>query len=286
MHSIEDSDHFDTCDPVSTIKHLSSLTSPSAAHLELLANAHLSLGEIECAHSYLLAAIQSCPLTGHTKYLTLAQLLTGSDSLDALQRGLELVPSQDIRCRSAIYTAMAEIYLTDLCEIDEAQQKCRGCLDTAVSIDNSNPEVWSTFASFYLSICEESSAVECCGKSMDLINQVGFENVGASEKIALVKLLVECGLNDRAIILLDDLSTEDDTDLEVWYLYGVCYYRMGESSCDESVKNTAWDNSRDCLARTIDGDVEDPMIQHAKELHGEVNEYLDSIGWTYDDVGE
>ena len=64
------------------------------------------------------------PSVGHNKYLQLAQLLEGKESLAMYESALSLIPTADSVLISFIFCSMAEIYLTDLCFEDNAEVEC------------------------------------------------------------------------------------------------------------------------------------------------------------------
>lgn len=101
------------------------------------------------------------------------------------------------------------------------------------------------------------------------------------------------------MIICDNLSKEDDQDPEVWYLYGFCYYRIGGGGEDQEnfaveieVKNDSWDDARDCFMRVLGlceespGSVDQELYEHTVSMNTEVDTYLRSIGWEYDDPND
>jgi hypothetical protein len=103
--------HLEEGDPDAAISELSLLPA-SPETLELLAHAHFALFSLSEAQTCLEKAIRMEPKSGHSKYLLLAQILGGKESLSCLSTALLLIPAQDLRVQSSTYAAIAELYMT------------------------------------------------------------------------------------------------------------------------------------------------------------------------------
>ena len=69
-------------------------------------------------------------------------------------------------------------------------------------------------------------------------------------RISLVKLLIEISQYTQALSVLELLQKENDEVLDLWYLYGWCYFLMGQDSQngpDQNLTVTHWEDARDCL---------------------------------------
>ena len=51
---------------------------------------------------------------------------------------------------SNAFCAVAELWMTDLCDETEAESECASSIAKAVEADNSNPEAWQTKARFHM----------------------------------------------------------------------------------------------------------------------------------------
>ena len=103
--------------------------------LETIASLLLESGEIEKAKQCLGRAITVQPNQGHTKYFSLAQFFGGDEALQIYRQGILVAESalgqfegdeeKEVRkeCASA-YSAVAELYMTDLCDEPEAETEC------------------------------------------------------------------------------------------------------------------------------------------------------------------
>ena len=138
----------------------------------------IKAGDAENAKHCLGRAITVAPTTGHAKYLSLAQLMQGKESLELYNKAIEIItrikeqieatPNKDIQTDpkperkivnspqtlkqelSNSFCAVAELWMTDLCDESEAEHECESNINKAVEADDSNPEAWQTKARFHL----------------------------------------------------------------------------------------------------------------------------------------
>ena len=68
-------------------------------------------------------------------------------------------------------------------------------------------------------------------------------------RISLVKLLLELAEYSKALDVLSNLQQENEEVVDLWYLYGWCYYCMGEGTQDENERIVNWKDARDCLTK-------------------------------------
>ena len=61
---------------------------------------------------------------------------------------------------SSSYCAVAELFMTDLCDAEEAETECSGCIQKAVEADEANPEAWQTKARLHLIKSEFEVGIE------------------------------------------------------------------------------------------------------------------------------
>jgi tetratricopeptide (TPR) repeat protein len=105
--------HLEQGDPEAALKELSLLPSTPAT-LELLAQTHFALFALSEAQKCLEEAIHMEPDSGYNKYLLLAQILGGKESLSCLSTALLLIPGQDTKVQSSTHAAIAELYMTGI----------------------------------------------------------------------------------------------------------------------------------------------------------------------------
>ena len=105
--------------------------------LEMTASLLLEAGQVEQAKQCLGRAITVLPNQGHAKFFSLAQLFSGQESLDIYKQGILIL--QDVLSQmdqesneakearkelSNSFCAVAELYMTDLCDKEEAEAEC------------------------------------------------------------------------------------------------------------------------------------------------------------------
>lgn len=119
-------------------------------------------------------------------------------------------------------------------ELPDAECKCEEYADEAMKLDAENPEVYSTFASVRLSQCRNDDALKylISGKSkwykVDQDEEIRIDPDWPliDTRMNYAKLFMETGSFDNALQCLVTCEAEDEEDLQLWYLYGWCYYQM------------------------------------------------------------
>jgi len=265
--------------------------------MDTLADALLQVGDPEKAFPMLQRSIALAPDSSPYKYLYLAQLQDGRDSLNSVEKAILLLardyaaaqaeeqeaakPSAtamdteadggtagsdgDIISAATLqkqlakaYCTIAELFLTDLCEEDGAEQSCEQALTLAAAVDKDSLDVQQTFASLRISQCRPADAGVILGgvaarvcAALEMAQQqsiLGNVPSGASASahvfggavagaaldecpdpqfcISTAKLLVECAcgspaLAEQAMDLCQMLLEEDDENIELWYIMGM-----------------------------------------------------------------
>ncbi|KAK4699576.1 hypothetical protein P7C70_g6683, partial [Phenoliferia sp. Uapishka_3] len=274
---------------------------------EILGTIELELGELDSAREHFLLSVQhaaSVPNPSPAPHLYLAQLSTPEESLTHFSNALTIIQQKlagieiaklggdggagngedaeeegDLRrSASRALVGMTELYLTDLCFTDEAEQNCEKHLKLAVEIDPTDPEVYQTLASVRLSQSRPEEAKEAALKGWSLWRSVGADSIDypvTSTRMSLAKLLLELSLSSDALEILQQLENEDDEDPEVWYLSGWAWWLLGEQRGDgegrmgedgEENKGECWSEGRLCLENYLRLDALDPSISDPEQL--------------------
>ncbi|KAH8038717.1 hypothetical protein HPB51_002861 [Rhipicephalus microplus] len=207
--------------------------------------------------------VQLDPDGGYRKYLSLGQLTGGKESLAHYAKGVQILcnllqeqqglaaasegsSEADLnRALSSAYCAMAEIYMTDCCDEEDAEQQCSELVQKSIQADPSNPEAFQVQANFLLVKQEHEAAKEAMQRSLSLWlpqheRLLLGEDAGNSDPVEVcplsyssrvngAKVLIELEMLDEANTVLDGLIEEDDGVVDVWYLLGwLNYLRGGE----------------------------------------------------------
>lgn len=123
---------------------------------------------------------------------------------------------------SKVFCAVAELFMTDLCDEPDAEQNCVDSFENAIKTDPSNPEAWQTKARYLLIREKFDECKEAIQKSLDLWlpryqafmeNKEDIQEFDPVEvcpllyttRIATSKLLIELEMYDEA----DQVSTAD-----------------------------------------------------------------------------
>ena len=265
------------------------LDSDHPAALEMCANLLLERGELEKAKQCLGRAITVEPDTGFTKYLTAGQLFTGVNSRDLYCKGVELIlassedsenNSSDLKSQlSSAYVALSELYMSDLCDEEEAETEAARFISLALEADPGNPETWQADAHYKLVTEQYDAAQESMKKSLELWlpQHSAYVETGEGEetslsynsRLATVKLLLDLEMLEEATQICDNLVEEDDEVVEPWYLLGWLNYLKDDPDY--------WGNVRHYLGKAKQVHVMNPtddeeMIKHIDEILAEVGE--------------
>ena len=254
--------------------------------LEMCANLLLEQGEVEKAQHCLGRAITVQPDVGFSKYLTAGQLFSGTDSRDLYCKGVELMlaatgennSSDEIKSQlSSAYVALSELYMSDLCDLPEAQSEAERYVSLAVRCDPNNPETWQADANLKLVLQQFDEAKESMRKSLDLWlpQHTAFVETGEGVETSLsynsrletVKILLDLEMFDDATQICDGLIEEDDEVVAPWYLLGWINFLREDSDY--------WGNVRHYLSKAKQVQVMNPtddedMIKHIHEILAEV----------------
>lgn len=218
----------------------------------------LEIDERERAKTMLTHAVSVSPDNGHTKYMSLAQMCEGQDAVNYYRKGIDIL-TKEIETvsvnsveKSAVlnrelsdaYCALSEIFTTDLCDEADAEEQCVSNIDKAISIDPKNPEGYLCKANYLFIKQELQEAKTMMQKSLslwlpqmravlegqtDIADPVDVCSLPYNSRINTVKLLLEMEDYEEASEVLELLLTENDSDVEVWYLLGLSNYLQGEN---------------------------------------------------------
>ncbi|PVD30481.1 hypothetical protein C0Q70_09747 [Pomacea canaliculata] len=224
----------------------------------------LELGNVEAAKQCFGRAVEVCPESGFSKYMYLGQIFQGAQAVDCFQKGIELMlkekgekETQEVAaaCRgsnegpsdrdiSNAYCSVAELYLTDLCCEEGAEERCEENVEKAVSLDPNNPEALQLKASFLLSKEKLDEAKEIIKHSVSLwLPQLQAEDkcegddeefdpvescpLSYNTRMQSAKILIEVGEYELATEILELLLDEDEDVPDVWYMLGWANYLQG-----------------------------------------------------------
>ena len=289
--------------------------------LNLLGMLHVEEGDVDEARSYLQRAIKLDEDGnvgeniggGPEKFLIMAQLSEdgGKDTVQWFERGASALRKQiqilsDVAKKTpeqlgdleekqhklgGVLCAVAEVYMTDLSWEEDAEQRCEALITEAMMIAPRSAETWQTVANVRISQERADEAKGALKRSLELWQDLPPEHPAVPEfptRIALVRLLLEVGLEDDAFKVAEHLVSDDDNSVEAWYLGGWCLYISGEKLRDEKPQQNGdggdewkdtWGSSRrwlsTCLKMYEVQDYEDERLgEHAIELLQNIHKEL------------
>eukprot|EP01089_Gocevia_fonbrunei_P014528 TRINITY_DN3995_c0_g1_i1.p1 TRINITY_DN3995_c0_g1~~TRINITY_DN3995_c0_g1_i1.p1 ORF type:complete len:321 (+),score=87.44 TRINITY_DN3995_c0_g1_i1:47-1009(+) len=243
----------------------------------------MEMGDLETAKNTFMKSIKLEPNSGFDKYMNLGQLLAEKEAIECFKKGVQLLEieraakvasngqeSDEVlelnRQISTAYCAVVEIYLTDLCYEDDAEQVCQTCLDQALKFDTENPEVYQLVASFKISQDKKQDAVQALQKSYNLWYSPDMEDDDLPPfefRTQTAKLFLELDMPKISSGLLERLTSENDDIAEIWYLLAVSYLKFAPGK------------AKGCLeaAEELLADI-DESDEAAKEMKDEVASLL------------
>lgn len=284
-----------------------STTTAALPALNAVAEIYLELGDAATARSYFLRAVSLDPSGeipasqggGAEKFLYLAQLSDegGQDSVTWFSRGAAIL-RRDIASSSSeedddgnqedifyekrkklaeALCGIIEVYMTDLSWEPTAESQCESLISEALLVAPHSAEPLQTLASIRISQARIPEAKRALSASMAVwANDLedGEEDDGDNSvpdfatRVSLARLLMEAGMEDEALGVVERLVQEDDGSVESWYLGGWCLYLLAAGR-----KRQNGDDSEDGIADR-DDDGEKGVIVDDEEEEKNENENL------------
>ncbi|KAK7200839.1 Tetratricopeptide repeat [Novymonas esmeraldas] len=190
--------------------------------------------DLSRAQQMLRHAIDISPDRGYVKYLNLAQLCEAEEALKCYEKAYQIASLMLHGCRkkkmkktlqetmATMCCAVAELYLTDLCFAENAEQQCEQAVSRALQLNSEMVEPHQLHASLRLSQCRREEAHESLLRAVDLTHRLGEEHQPTYEsKIELGRLLMQVDAAAAFQFLLEVLQYGDNNPY-VWFLLGEC----------------------------------------------------------------
>ncbi|GFY74703.1 probable assembly chaperone of rpl4 [Trichonephila inaurata madagascariensis] len=299
-------DRFSYEEAAQKLKNVLNIDSNNLKALEMLAGIYLDEPNWDEAANLFKQCISISPDIGYSKYFSMGQLTSGEESLTYYQKGIEILQKELENCEnikpseeedrkilsknlSDAYCSVAEIFMTDCCDAENAEQQCHSAIENAIQSNTSNPEAYQCLANFYIVkknfLKEAKEAIE---KSLALwlphheaLRDADAETVFNIEllipsydsRIQTSKLLIELEMFEQATNILDGLVDEDDEVPEVWYILGWMNYMQS----DEYKLNAHYYLKKATMVSAKLGMDDLDCISHAHELLKELEEKYPSL---------
>lgn len=260
----------------------------------------LELGDFQGGFENIRLSLNLEPETTPDRFFAFAQLIPGREAVQVYEHGMKVYAESGLetpeikRKVSTACCAAAEIFMTDLCDDEDAEIQCGSWLERALATDPNNPEVYRVSADLRMCQQKPEDAREMVLKSCQLWSEelerlVNPSEEGAVEllaempsyesRISAAKILIEIGapeLFEQAVNLLEQLLKEDDSVLMTWYLLGF--------SLKSSQNTSALEDSIEGALRVArrDGNLRYPEMQTEDELVQEILNWSRELGMEID----
>lgn len=233
--------------------------------MDALSDVYIQLGDSIKGKELLLNSVALQPTMNPYKWMYLAQLQQGLESKNSYIKGIELLlplANDNIEIRQhlcKIYCSIAELYLTDLCYEEDAEESCERAINEALSLDNNSIDARQTLVNLKLSQNRGNEAIiiikEVYNEIKSIIDHINskaiineLKNENDDDNIVLpeldfcvstCKLLIECAsfkpeLAEYAVDLGSELLNLDDDNIELWYIIGVAALGLDPPDIDTS----------------------------------------------------
>eukprot|EP00658_Telonema_sp_P-2_P054599 TRINITY_DN43438_c0_g1_i6.p1 TRINITY_DN43438_c0_g1~~TRINITY_DN43438_c0_g1_i6.p1 ORF type:complete len:307 (+),score=86.34 TRINITY_DN43438_c0_g1_i6:165-1085(+) len=211
----------------------------------------LELGQVDQARDLLTQSVQAAPTASYCPYMYLAQLSQGPDSLACYERGLNLLveeinrtpdPEAQMMLRVKLAEGLcgkAELYMTDLCDMPNAETECQQALEAALQSDPANVDVLLTAAN--LCVCQQNrdQAMQHLDRAAELLSNLEDDKRPPVEVcMTCAKMYVELEEHDKAIEQLEEVLVDDDELTEAHFMLAAEHKCLGNL-----------ERARECVAR-------------------------------------
>eukprot|EP01094_Clydonella_sp_ATCC50884_P030295 TRINITY_DN984_c0_g1_i1.p1 TRINITY_DN984_c0_g1~~TRINITY_DN984_c0_g1_i1.p1 ORF type:complete len:194 (-),score=72.14 TRINITY_DN984_c0_g1_i1:43-624(-) len=138
---------------------------------------------------------------------------------------------------SSVYCAMAEVYLTDSCFAEDAEEQCEKLLARCLELNPENAEGLLQTASMRLSQQRPHDALEVLNSSVALWQDLEMsEKPPLQARLSAAKMYIELEQPHTALPILEDALHENDRIAETWYLLCVCHSNTDRVAAQECVE--------------------------------------------------
>jgi len=259
------------------------------------------VGENKLALDTLRRSVTLCPDSGYEKFLTLGQLCSSAESLKFLDAGIELLRKEaplERRRLSKAFCSKAELFMTDLCMEQNAQQNCQNAVENALDADRTNPEAHHVAASFLISSNKKEEAKNRLREGIKIWfekHEIKDNNddmmlptpeiapddkLDVSVRMNALRLAFELEMWEDSIQIARQLSEEEVEDCEPRYFLALSLFKSLAGVTDEAelaeTRADCYDAAIETKRLATDGvKKRNPM---AKDVLGQITELLEDLG--------
>jgi len=190
-------------------------------------------GDTEAAKELYTESVKLYPTENISKYLWLAQMHSGREALQLYQAAIEAMrDSQEHKSSLATaYSAVAELYMTDLCDEPEAEETCEQCVQDALAADPNCIDAYQALANLRLVRNRVEEAQSACQTLLSLLKST--ENLPSLQFLGEVaRNLIEVQ-NFEGVVKVCKLGLAvDESNDELLYMqgFGLCKLERTEEA--------------------------------------------------------
>uniref|UniRef100_A0AAV1UIU2 Assembly chaperone of rpl4 n=1 Tax=Peronospora matthiolae TaxID=2874970 RepID=A0AAV1UIU2_9STRA len=216
----------------------------NVALLDSIGELSTEVDDPERALSAFRQSIALAPAANPAKYFYLSQLVTGEEAEQYTLQGIthlqqELQQQVDSSTPEALvikkqicdaFCSLGELYMTDLCDHEEAESRCETYFQQAMAFDVGLPEPTQALANLRLVQQNKEAAEELLDETYRrLTEHCTVDSLPSLEfRTATGKMLIEVERYEQACDVLEGVMQEDDENAEIWFLVATCYRAMDD----------------------------------------------------------
>ncbi|TYZ63603.1 hypothetical protein PybrP1_002547 [[Pythium] brassicae (nom. inval.)] len=215
----------------------------NTALLDVVGELSTELNQPERALAAFQRSIELAPAVNPAKWFYAAQLVAGEEAAKYSLQGIQYLQQEfqqlDPQSNDALvvkkqlcdaYCGLGELYMTDLCDEDGAEERCEAYFTEAMKFDVGLPEPTQAFANLRLTQQRKDEAVALLEETYRRLSANCDENSlpPLEFRVFTGKLLIEVEKYEEACDVLEGVMQEDDDNAELWFLVGTCYRAMDD----------------------------------------------------------
>jgi len=170
------------------------------------------------------------------RWLFVAQLGEGREAVKAYEHAIALLKGREL---CSVHCAIAELFLTDLCFEDDAEEQCEVHLQAALAISPEDAEALQLLASTRLSQSRPEEASTLLARSLVSWKELALTDEAYPTydfRLSAARLCLELQMQEEADRILEQLVLEDDELCEPWYLLALVRFQLKKQDADEALE--------------------------------------------------
>jgi tetratricopeptide (TPR) repeat protein len=227
-----------------------------------------NINQKDRAKKLLLDAVVLNPEGNHKKYLYLAELFQAEESATLYLKAIQILTNEIPQLQqqttpnlfakptdkdkeltdatkdlSQAFSALGELYMTDLSSIPNAVNICKEYLLKSIEVDENNLDGYLQLGNYFLEVDDPETAAVYLDKLVLkyklLSDTENFDNEYSNETLLhMVRTMIDVQAYANALVILEDLILDDDKNAEVLYLLSYCnFFLKNYLTCEEYLED-------------------------------------------------